>query len=324
MSPPKDKPAFHKDSQSISDLLANARITLASASKGEEEGHHTTHWDATVLEDRRHGRFEAMVETSTGRVRTFGNSQEEAVANLRELLIKRRERRETERQQKIIQRRRSRSVHAGIAALIIIALAAPLLLWMRQGRDLAAVGLEPALAVSQALARETVGLTGGQGNVVLIVAEGKAQPRRVTQAQIQSFRKFISTGSRLRLKAIEQVPTQSPIPGGVRRDLGMSLSVFNDICQRHSQAAAIVFLNGVPIVKKEELDSLATGRSPVLAFSPIIQGVKPLLKKGIIQSVILPRWDSIPPRQKDKESPEDIFQRCYRVVGKSQADSLPD
>lgn len=175
--------------------------------------------------------------------------------------------------------------------------------------------------VGEHMATEVAKLLGGQGDVVVLSMAGGKFKSVVADAQIEGFKKGLKNQPNIKIQAVV---------GPEEREMmeffeGVSEKFFLKVVNDHPSAKAVVSFMGLPIFAKEgsRIDTSKLPKVVALNLSAMGQW-KELVKAGVVNAVILPRydvrWDQLP----KKGDCNQLFDSRYIVVSKDNFEEMAE
>lgn len=170
------------------------------------------------------------------------------------------------------------------------------------------------VCVGEQMAQQVGKLLNNNGSVVVLSMASNAKFKSVVaEAQMEGFNKGLKQFSGVRVEAVVG-PEQQQMMEFFE---GVSEKFFLKVIQDHPNAKAIVSFMGLPVFAKEGAKIDVTKLPKVVALNLSAMGQwRDLVSGGVVQSVILPRydvrWDQLPKKGECKE----LFDSRYLVVTK--------
>lgn len=175
--------------------------------------------------------------------------------------------------------------------------------------------------VGEHMAAEVGKLLNGQGDIVVLSMVGGRFKSVVADAQIDGFKRGLKQYSGVKIQAVV---------GPEDREMmeffeGVSEKFFMKAVNDHPNAKAIVSFMGLPVFAKEgsKIDPATLPKVVALNLSAMGQW-KDLVKAGVVNAVILPRydvrWDQLPKKGDCKT----LFDSRYLVVTKDNYEEMSE
>jgi hypothetical protein len=174
-------------------------------------------------------------------------------------------------------------------------------------------------ALGEQMAAEATDMTGGEGDVVVIAMDQTEYKSVVAKAQMEGFQNGLAKYGSLRLKAVE-----SPDAREIMEFFdGISEQFYLDVARKHPDAKAIVSFMGLPRFARYGQDINTSKLPQTIALNLSAMGQwHQLLKAGVVDRVVLPRydvrWDQLP----RKGPPETLFRSRYLIVTRDNLDEM--
>lgn len=171
------------------------------------------------------------------------------------------------------------------------------------------IGIAAAEATAQAL--------GNQGKVVLILPKRGTFKNPMVEVQQAAFAKTLARRKDLTLSATESIEVERP---GTMGAGGMDPAEFQQLVQRHADAAGFVSFADFPEFSKEALVGLKGKKFIVLGGAN--PSLKSLLTDGVVQTALVPRTKPAA-NSKKPGSAREWFSSTHEVVTAANASTLP-
>lgn len=163
--------------------------------------------------------------------------------------------------------------------------------------------------IGEALADETIKCLDNRGDILVItMADGDSE---ILAAQFAAFRANIEK-SGVHIKDVQLVDSEKKAKYGP--GLGLSASKLAREVKKNTKRAAIVSFVGLPKLDDEEFVALGEVVPPLLAFSRDADKLGPLIKRGMIKSVIVPRFKFPAPGPETPQTSGEWFTNQYQVI----------
>jgi ABC-type sugar transport system substrate-binding protein len=175
--------------------------------------------------------------------------------------------------------------------------------------------------VGEQMALQAGKILNGQGDVVVLSMAGGKFKSVVAEAQMEGFKKGLKQFSGIKLAAVQ---------GPQEREMmeffeGVSEKFFLKVVSDYPNAKAIVSFMGLPIFAKEGTPIDVNRLPKVIALNLSAMGQwKDLVKSGVVNAVILPRydvrWDQLP----KKGDCQQLFDSRYLIVNKDNFEQMAE
>lgn len=175
--------------------------------------------------------------------------------------------------------------------------------------------------VGERMAAEAGKLAGGSGEVVVLSMAGGEFKNVVAEAQMEGFKRGLKEFSGLRLGKVVG-PKNSEMMEFFE---GVSERFFLNVVNENPKAKVIVSFMGLPIFAREGKPIDVTKLPNVVALNLSAMGPwKDLVKDGVVDTVILPRydvrWDQLPKKGDCKE----LFDSRYLIVNQDNLEEISE
>lgn len=191
----------------------------------------------------------------------------------------------------------------------LVAIAASV--WFVWKHHFAAPKINVALhqGIGEVLAAETIQSLDNRGDILVItLADGDSE---ILAAQFVAFREKLKK-SGVRIKEVQLIDSEKK--GKYGPGLGLSASKLAREVKKNAKRAAIVSFVGLPKLDDEEFVALGEVVPPLLAFSRDADKLGPLIKRGMIKSVIVPRFKFPAPGPETPRTSGEWFTNQYQVI----------
>lgn len=163
--------------------------------------------------------------------------------------------------------------------------------------------------IGEVLAAETIQCLDNRGDILVItMADGDSE---VLATQFAAFREKIEK-SGVQIKDVQLIDSEKKAKYGP--GLGLSASKLAREVKKNTKRAAIVSFVGLPKLDDEEFVALGEVVPPLLAFSRDADKLGPLIKRGMIKSVIVPRFKFPAPGPETPRTSGEWFTNQYQVI----------
>ncbi len=173
-------------------------------------------------------------------------------------------------------------------------------------------------AVGRVMAEETARALNNTGKVVVITMEAAKAPE--LRIQIEAFEKTLAQLGRIKIKQTYTLETENQPKYGLGS--GLSGRRYVRIVNKHLDAAGIVSFVGAPRMTEEDVTQLQ-GKPKLIAESRSAQKLKPLFDKGMMEVVVVARFQFPTPIKGKPRTPRDWFDQRFQIVTVANASSLP-
>ncbi len=151
-------------------------------------------------------------------------------------------------------------------------------------------------AIAAVMATEAGRLIGNQGQVVLITTDSPT-----AQGQVDNFKAAFEKDGGMKISAVEKIEMKKmgpPLSPGT-----IPSASFLQAMEKYPDARAVVSLLGLPELTPEDVAKLPSKMPKFLALSQTGSGVRDMLGRKILQSVIVQRQPSPGPGPKKVATP---------------------
>ena len=163
--------------------------------------------------------------------------------------------------------------------------------------------------IGAALAEETIRCLDNRGDILVItMADGDSE---ILAAQFAAFRAKIEK-SGVRIKDVQLIDSEKKAKYGP--GLGLSASKLAREVKKNTKPAAIISFVGLPKLDEEEFTALGEVVPPLLAFSRDADKLGPLIKRGMVKAVIVPRFKFPAPGPEAPRTPGEWFTNQYQII----------
>lgn len=196
---------------------------------------------------------------------------------------------------------------------IVAALAAAGWMFWRSG-DGRRINMSPYQSLGGVAGGEVSQLLGGQGKLVLVLADPGPDPDPVMDAQVAAFRGGLGSAGKVVIQATELIP----MDGFVRMRTGgaMPPEMFPKLRQKYAEADAFVLFLGFPVLAADEVEQVKQGKAKYVVVSAALPWYEAMVNQGVIRLAIVPRseaGDSAASPASDSGS-RAAFDREYRIL----------
>jgi hypothetical protein len=198
-----------------------------------------------------------------------------------------------------------------IATAALVAIGASIFLIYKSQRE---PTLRPTVQIhgvlGEALAEETIKITGGQGQIVVVTLDHgqSVELDRYYKAFKDALKK--SALKILRTDTVSAEKSSKYGPGA-----GMSGRRYEKLISNYPNAAAIVSLVGIPHPNDDELKALKGKTIPrFVAFSRNAKDLDELIKEKWVTVAIVPRFADSASAPHDPKTPREWFDKEFQIV----------
>jgi hypothetical protein len=171
------------------------------------------------------------------------------------------------------------------------------------------------------LARETVRLLNGSGQIVVWELELQSAANPMLQASAAAFTKAVRQTRGMVVTATVRESYNPWDPDGWKQT-ALEPTRFTALVEKYRQADAIVLIGATPRLTEEDGRRLPTPRPKIIAADLLGTPAQGLWNQQVVQLAIVPRTGGTP-NSGLPQTPAAWFERMYTIVTPDNAGSLP-
>jgi len=166
------------------------------------------------------------------------------------------------------------------------------------------------LAAGEVAADEVTKLTGGAGQIVVLVAEVPEIAKPQLDALLDKFTQTLRRQPGLELTATETIRFDPP---GIA-ERGIPAATYFALLAKHATARAFVSFAGAPALAAGDWERLPTKRPRLLCFTSNLEPLVSLIQQGVVQTAIIPGLTPAHASGKKNLTNRDRFDQAYLIV----------